>query len=1156
MRAVVLGLLAAGLAMVATTATAQDAVRTRGWGDAERGRIVFDWAGRVDFTVRVDGRELIVRFNRSFDTDFREAVRLLNGYVTAGRQSEDRRSAIFSLAGDFRVETSRSEESVVIDLLRRPGSPATAPPATAPAAATPPAAAPPAAAPTGSAVAVRLGEHAGYVRLVFDWARNVDYTVARNGARLDVRFAAPARLDLTGLGANLPQGLSAPDSRISGGTTTFGVTLPDGARFRHFRTGTRVVVDVLTQAGASPDQIAAAPPPATQAPAPAPTPAPAPAPVPQPRPEAAPAAPPAASPATPARPSVILPQVPVTDHAPAPKAAPVKPVETVGVGTPAADGEVIGTEGDPDGAAYRPVGPAPASVDLVFEWPEPVGAAVFRRGRHLWIVFDRRTPLDLSPMRANARDLVDRMEQLPVGTGTVLRLATKPGINPLVRREGTAWVVSLARQELRPSVQIGMEVKGQGAEGGRLVLPISEAGGMLKVPDPEVGDMMDVATLRAPGHGIRGRRIYPQFELLASAQGIAIVPYDDELQIAPEDLVGLVLKVPGGLHITPVERAVGPEQGDALLGARLFDVERWQRRDRGPVPEVADSLLREVSEVPTDKRNEKRLALVEFYVANGLGHEALGVMRVMAFADPAVEQSLEYKALRGAAMVLAERYEEALKDLQDPRLDKFREGALWRASALAGLERYRDASRLYQFADPILRAYPHPLRGRLGVLRAVAAMEAFDMGAATVWFNLLMGQEAQLEDRVRSQVQFHQARLARAARNLDRAVELWTEVKRGGHAQSAAEAEYNLIDLGLQQETVSREEAIERLERLRFAWRGDSLELRVLRRLGALYLERDDFRNALSILRIALTHYPGGEAAKEITQQLTDIFKRLYLDGEADKMPPLTALALYDEFRELTPAGPDGDLMIQKLADRLVAVELLPRAASLLDHQIRFRLQGEEKARVGMKLAVIRLLDRDPQGALDALRVSFVARIPEAMEHDIRRIRAKATFELGRTAEAVALLAGDVSREADLLRADMFWRERNWSEAGKVLQRLAGQPLADGKGYDQEQAQVVLNWAVALRLDNDESGLRLVHEIYGPAMGRSPLADAFAFIASPSAGVAGRSITQEIAEIDNFQAFLKNYRDRLLKPSGGQGSSPGAAPPAPANSGTPPTPQG
>ena len=37
--------------------------------------------------------------------------------------------------------------------------------------------------------------------------------------------------------------------------------------------------------------------------------------------------------------------------------------------------------------------------------------------------------------------------------------------------------------------------------------------------------------------------------------------------------------------------------------------------------------------------------------------------------------------------------------------------------------------------------------------------------------------------------------------------------------------------------------------------------------------------------------------------------------------------------------------MIEKLADRLVDVDLLNRAATLLDHQVRFRLQGEDRAK-------------------------------------------------------------------------------------------------------------------------------------------------------------------------------------------------------------------
>ena len=62
------------------------------------------------------------------------------------------------------------------------------------------------------------------------------------------------------------------------------------------------------------------------------------------------------------------------------------------------------------------------------------------------------------------------------------------------------------------------------------------------------------------------------------------------------------------------------------------------------------------------------------------------------------------------------------------------------------------------------------------------------------------------------------------------------------------------------------------------------------------------------------------------------------------------------------PAGP-----VAELADRLVEVDLLDRAAELLESQVRYRLAGPLKARVGARLAVIRLLDRAPDQAMKAL---------------------------------------------------------------------------------------------------------------------------------------------------------------------------------------------
>src|SRR3546814_13824215 len=119
------------------------------------------------------------------------------------------------------------------------------------------------------------------------------------------------------------------------------------------------------------------------------------------------------------------------------------------------------------------------------------------------------------------------MEQLPIGAGTVLRLRAEPGINPFMRREGTSWVVDLRKQAIRPEVSILPEVDTEAEDGPQLVLPVSEFGEIIKVPDPEVVDMMQVATLRAPGHGIRGARRYPQYRTMASAQGSADVPIEE-----------------------------------------------------------------------------------------------------------------------------------------------------------------------------------------------------------------------------------------------------------------------------------------------------------------------------------------------------------------------------------------------------------------------------------------------------------------------------------------------------------------------------------------------------------------------------------------------------------------------------------------------------
>ena len=69
--------------------------------------------------------------------------------------------------------------------------------------------------------------------------------------------------------------------------------------------------------------------------------------------------------------------------------------------------------------------------------------------------------------------------------------------------------------------------------------------------------------------------------------------------------------------------------------------------------------------------------------------------------------------------------------------------------------------------------------------------------------------------------------------------------------------------------------------------------------------------------------------------------------------------------------------MIRRMADRLVAVDLLGPAANLLAYQVDKRLDGVAKAQVATRLAAIYLMDHKPQAAVDVLHDSQISGLPD-----------------------------------------------------------------------------------------------------------------------------------------------------------------------------------
>ncbi len=1146
------------LVFFAPPLSAQEDVRVRGGGHSEFGRLVFDWPASVEYKAEILGRNLIVRFDRAMKADFGPAISALNGYASGAELSADNRTASFPLKGDFSLRSFANGNSIVIDVLRKNNSSS--------------ASSVPQSGGADPALGVRKGQHPKYDRLVFDWTRPVDYSLDRNGGRVTLNFNRPARIDIANVRSGLGRGFSNPSATADGGRLRFSVSVGTNARIRHFRAGTKVVLDVFRDANKEALRQAVSPPPVQAAPV---------VPVKQEAkasdttaPEAkrpvllvpkSPATRPKETPATLSKPEAAKPPKQVASKSvdaalqekTKPEGAPVtrKAAEEASE-EPKADEKPKAAD-EPQAAEQPTVAAQPAAEDkaeenepevaldpvtLVFGWPEVVTMATFRRNKYVWIVFGQRTVIQTAALLKQSKTLIERLDQVPSGRATVLRVQTKnDGINVSnVQLNGSDWMIEFAQSPMRPIEQIAFGVSQTESQGAQLLMPLEEFGQLFTFTDPDVGDGLQVVTVAQPGLGMDEERAYPEFKLLASAQGVAVETLNSDLVLNKLEKA-IVFGGPEGLYVSPVVSVPSKLDAKALsqlsfgaIGSQLLEPAKWQKGGLDKLIEVRQEYMNGIIKQSPRRRAKGRTELAQYNFSHGFAHEALGIIDVVGFTDLEAASVPEFVALKGAALVLAGRGKAAQKALNDSRLDGYQDISIWRGAADYLMGDIASASKNFGAGDPSLQNYPNPLKGKLLVPRLAVALETGQTELAQKWRDMLADELDEFGRTYKGRLSYLFGRLYRDELDFDNAVGAYQVAADSGDVWSGVRAEYELIDLYLQQETIEVSEAVQRLERLRFAWRGDAFERKVLDRLAELYVAGSDYRDGLNALKVIVSYYPKHPDARAAAQKMGDIFRRLYIDGEADNISPLKALALYDEFRELTPAGAEGNLMIQKLAERLVSMDLLDKASDVLGHQVKFRLSGEEKAAVGTKLALIRLIARDPQGALNALRDSFYLNVSLEIENDRRRIRAKAEFELGKANDAIALLAGDVSREADQLRSAIYFRERNWGEAAKVYQRLVGDPPQEGEAIDEDVGRTALLWAVALKLNRDEEGLGQLFELYGPGMKGSPLAATFDYIARPSDGVGfdAGTIQRRIADVDQFQAFMKNYRERLLNSRG------------------------
>ena len=1146
-------------------------------------RLVLKLAQDVPSDVTTAGSILVIRFAQPVDIPVDKLPEAAPDYVNSARRDPDGSAIRLSLARRVTVNTMTAGERVFVDLLPDSwsGPPPSLPPevvrelaeraraaeralrlqrAAAEAKKHPP-------------IRVRTSVQPTFVRFAFEMPDGVGVSSVLNDQKLSLLFNSLLTFDLADAREAAPPNIAAINQKVEGDATVVEMALIGDVDVHSFREDKNYVIDVAFQPAQKPPALplsaadASHPPaPVAQAPAAPAHAAPAVAPAASAKPAAAAAPPRQSAPIVPPTSETIAKEAnievqpgtaPKTSSASEPAKSeppaiePVKPeiakpetptLETTAQEAPAAPAEppqkMTAAPAEPPAETKPPAASMAGAtsvaamrtsegLNLTFSFASPTPAAVFRRADAVWLVFDSPKPIDVEPIRSKGGSIIADVSLFALDKGQAIRIRlNRPQLPSLTSDDepgGTSWTLNFSDTLRTPSQPLAAIRNIADPSLANVTVPLAKAGRLHRLVDPDAGDTLMVVTAAAPVRGFIKRQDFVELSLLESVHGVAVRPNSDDITL---EIISdkIVLGRPGGLTLSSAE--VGAQR--ATSAARpVFDPLEWRKGQEGNFIARHDELIAAAAAADSDRRTPANLDLAGFYMSRGMYHEAKGVLDLILLgAKPGLEDP-HALVMRSVANSLIGRPEKALKDLNNPVIGANYDSQLWKALAFTRQEKWADAREKFKNAEMAIPSLPVDLQRIVLTDSMRAALEVKDFPGASKRSSEL--DVIGVPPDMKPAIAVLRGWLAEGLGHDKDALDQYKLAVASPDRAAAAEAKLRQIALKQRRDEISQTDTLRELETLQGTWRGDGIEVRTLQMLERIYADTGRYNDAFAAARTATRIQPNSEAARQCQDLAAALFAQLFLGPKGDDLPPVDALAMFYEYRELTPIGRRGDEMIRRLADRLVAVDLLDQAAELLQYQVDKRLEGAARAQVAARLAMVYLTNRKPDRAISALRTTRIADLSGELRQQRLLLEARAQSDVGRHDLALDIISNISGREAIRLRSDIYWAARRWREASEQIELYYGDRWHDFKPLNPVEKGDVIRAVVGYALAEDAIGLARFREKYAPLMSGEPDRTAFDTASKPAAANSAEftEIAKMAAKVDTLDGFLREMKARF-----------------------------
>jgi tetratricopeptide (TPR) repeat protein len=1063
------------------------------------GRIVIRFATEMEAQVRLSGSVLVVQFKQPVDVPVDRITAGATDYIGAARRDPDGFALRFALAQKLKISSMTAGERLFIDLMPEswsgepPGLPREVVEELAKRAREAQRLArvklelerlskiPP--------VRVRVASQPTFTRYIFALPEFTGVTAERGKDRLTLTFSAALRFDLAEAKLALPKAVEEIEDSRGADTALVHFKFSQDADVRTFREDSNYVVDVSPLDAKTAPSMVEAPAAAPQSKAKA------------------------AAKEAPGRAAAVEKPAAKPREAAAPQAPPAAPA--------VAQKSKPAPSRDPSRAVAIEMRRQGDNLHLFFPFVAPTPAAVFQRADTLWLVFDTAAKVDVDVLASDTSKTVRSAAVTQEGGTQIVRLKLERPRLVSVATEDTGWAVTVgeALQGSTKPLILTRNIVGPGR--ASVTFPFDAPHKQHWLRDPDVGDRVLAVTGLGPARGLMRPQDFVEFRALATAHGIAVQPFADDLK-AELSADKVLLARPLGLTLS--EAVVADRQ--RAPRAVTFDTKLWSIDRDADFTKRQAELVREAAAASFLQRGASRLDLARFYFSRQMFAEAKAVIDTAIGEERPTAEDPSPLVLRAIANIMLGRIEAALKDLANPLVGNQNDAPLWRALAYARQGKWVEARDAFRLVEGALGALPLELQ-RIAMKDALrAAIEVGDFPGAVQRLNdfKTIGVPPELE----APVAVLTGRLAESTGRSQDALVAYRFAANSGHGPAGAQGRLRELAMRYAQGEIKRPEFVKDLEILTTAWRGDETEIEALQVLARLYIEENQYREAFRVMRVALSAHPDSALTRNIHDEAAKTFDTLFLAGKADALPAIDALSLFYDFRDLTPIGRRGDEMIRRLAERLVAIDLLDQAADLLQYQVDNRLQGAARAQVATRLAVIYLLNRKPEQAQAALRATRTADLTGEIRIPRLLIEARALSDLGRHDFALEVIQGIEGRESLRLRADIHWAARHWQQAAEHIELLYGDRWKSFEPLSETERPDILRSAVAYALAEDKLGTARLRDKYAAKMAETPDRRLFDIVTGGLNvnSAEFRGVARLVAAVDTLAGFLRDLRAR------------------------------